>query len=296
MTTPLNILVTGATSGIGRETALYLARQGHRVFATGRNAKALADLEQAAKGSDLRVHALDVTDETSIEAARAWVSLSTDGYGLDALVNNAGYGHLGPMELVTSEQLRAQFETNVIGVMAVTRAFLPAMRSRGKGRIVNVSSVAGRLTMPLMGAYEASKYALESISDALRMELAPFGVQVVIVEPGLINTEFGTRGMATTHGYRGNPGVYGPLLETANDTLTRSEMFGGRPIVIAHAIERAVTARWPRARYVAPLHGRLALFAKAVLPTWVMDLAMRQAMGLTRRKLVADVKIPVLAA
>ena len=294
--TPLTILVTGATSGIGRETALYLARQGHRVIATGRNPKALAELEAQSGDLDLYVHPLDVTSDASIEEIRAFVSLNTDGRGLDVLVNNAGYGQLGPMELVTSDELRAQFETNVIGVMAVTRAFLPAMRNRGKGRIINISSVGGRVTAPLMGAYEASKYALESISDALRMELAPFGVDVVIVEPGLIRTEFGTRGIKTIESYRGRGGAYAPLFEGAEETLARSESFGGHPIVIARAIERAATARRPRARYVAPFHGRIVLAASAILPTWFLDFVMREALGLTSRKLAAASAVPALAA
>ena len=169
------------------------------------------------------------------------------------------------------------------------------MRNRGRGRIINVSSVGGRITAPLMGAYLSSKYALESISDALRMELAPFGVEVVIVEPGLINTEFGSRGMQTTESYRGRAGAYAPLFEGAAETMNRSEALGGKPIVIARAIERAATARRPRARYVAPFHGRVFLAAKAILPTWFLDFVMRQALGLTARKLAPASEVPALA-
>lgn len=278
--THLNILITGATSGIGRIAAIHLAKQGHRVFATGRNPRALAELEQEGEGLDLHPIRLDVTDADSIDEARGTISLITEGYGVDVLVNNAGYGHFGPMELVTPDDLRAQFETNVVGLMAVTRAFLPAMHNRGRGRVINVSSVGGRVTMPFGGAYQASKYAVESISDALRLELAAFGIQVVVVEPGVIRTDFANRAQAEAQPYldRGSP--YDQALQAAQAVMERADRMGADPMVIASVIERAATARRPRARYVAPFHGKLTVLLGSVLPTWLMDWAMRQAMGL----------------
>src|ERR1700733_9145953 len=170
----LIILITGATAGIGRHAALHLAHAGHRVIATGRRKDALAALAKEAKGTKLETMELDVTVASSIEAAKAEVDKRTDGYGLDVLVNNAGYGLMGPLEEISDADLRAQYDTNVFGLVAMTRAFLPQMRLRGSGRIVNVSSMGGRMTFPFMGAYNSTKYAIESMSDALRMELAPF--------------------------------------------------------------------------------------------------------------------------
>jgi short-subunit dehydrogenase len=146
---------------------------------------------------------LDVTSATSL--AVATLERRTKGYGIDVLVNNAGYGLVGPLETIDDADLRAQFDTNVFGLMAVTRAFLPAMRDRRAGRIINVSSVGGRMTFPLMGAYHASKYALEALSDALRLELLPMGVHVSLIEPGPIRTEFNDRAMEWAGKYNPPP-------------------------------------------------------------------------------------------
>jgi NAD(P)-dependent dehydrogenase (short-subunit alcohol dehydrogenase family) len=184
------ILITGATAGIGRHAALELVRQGHHVIATGRRATALATLKDEAsslasmRGGRLDVLPLDVTDANSVAAAAAAVGDLTSNRGVDVLVNNAGYGQMGPVEEVSDAELRRQYDTNVFGLMSVTRAFLPKMRERGDGRVVNVGSIGGRYTFPLMGAYNSTKYAVESLSDALRNELAPFGIDVSIVEPG----------------------------------------------------------------------------------------------------------------
>src|SRR5512134_883364 len=181
------ILVTGCSTGIGRATALEAAARGHRVFASARRPESVAGL--AAKG--ITPVALDVTAPASIAEAVGEVLRSESR--IDALVNNAGYGQYGAVEDVSPEEWRAQFEVNVFGALAVLRAVLPAMgRARG-GTIVNVSSVAGRVAVPFAGAYSASKHALEAISDALRVELSPWGIRVVLVEPGPISTRFGDR-------------------------------------------------------------------------------------------------------
>ncbi len=152
------ILITGGTSGIGRTTALHLAARGHTVFAAGRRVHALGSL----KREDPHIHTveLDVTQRESIDAAHEQILAETDGRGLDVLVNNAGYGHLTPIELVTDAELRAQYETNVFGLMAMTRKFLPEMRKRRSGRIINTSSVGGRVTMPFFGAYNSTMLAI----------------------------------------------------------------------------------------------------------------------------------------
>src|SRR6185312_15795275 len=187
------ILITGATAGIGRAAALALAKAGHVVIATGRRHDALQSLQAEARAEGARgalhVIALDVTRTESIDGAKREVDRITQGRGLDALVNNAGYGLIGPLEAISDDDLRDQFATNVFGLVAVTRAFVPAMRARGEGRVINVGSMGGRVTFPFMGAYNATKYAVESLSDALRMELAPFGVRVALIEPGAIHSE-----------------------------------------------------------------------------------------------------------
>src|SRR5688572_1176943 len=153
----MTILITGATSGIGRHAALHLARAGHRVIASGRRAAVLADVV-AESGGAITPLVLDVDDAASIARATTEVEALTDGRGLDVLVNNAGYATVGALAELSDAHLRAQFETNVFGLMAVTRAFLPAMVARGRGRVLNVSSVSGRIPAPLLGAYHGSKY------------------------------------------------------------------------------------------------------------------------------------------
>jgi NAD(P)-dependent dehydrogenase (short-subunit alcohol dehydrogenase family) len=182
---PRCVVVTGATSGIGRALALEFHRRGHRVYATGRNADALAVLE--ARG--LRVCALEVTRADDI--ARLVERLVADGLGVDILINNAGYGQMGPLVELPLEQLRQQFEVNTFAPLATAQALLPLLLTSGQPKIVNVSSVSGVLTTPFAGAYCASKAAVTALSDALRMELAPFGIQVVTIQPGHIASSFG---------------------------------------------------------------------------------------------------------
>ena len=165
------ILVTGASSGIGRDTALALAASGFHVIAAARRVAALEALRDAAPAGTITPLRLDLDDAASIAEAVTAVDRLTSGRGIDALVNNAGYATAGALVDLSDADLRAQFETNVFGLMALTRALAPAMIERGRGRIVNVSSVSGRVPAPVLGAYHASKYALEALSDALRMEL-----------------------------------------------------------------------------------------------------------------------------
>src|SRR5437764_10491306 len=186
MSTPSRaVLITGCSSGIGRATAERLARGGHTVYATARRPESIADLEQAG----CRTLALDVTGEASMSAAVRAVEEAEGAVGV--LVNNAGYSQSGAVESVSMEAVRAQFETNVFGLVRMCQLVLPGMRRQGWGRIVNISSMGGRLVFPGGGFYHGTKHAVEALSDALRFEVAGFGVAVVIVEPGLIITEFG---------------------------------------------------------------------------------------------------------
>lgn len=287
----LIILITGATSGIGRFAALHLAGAGHRVFATGRSEAALARLRAEAPET-LETLRLDVTDAASIARARAAVEERTGGHGLDVLVNNAGYGVAGPTELVTDEDLRAQYDVNVFGLMAVTRAFVPAMRARGAGRVINVSSLGGRLTLPFMGTYNSTKYAVESLSDALRAELRPFGVRVSLIEPGVIETGFADRSVAEAHKYQQPDSPYRPVLARMDELRRMSDRTAVGPLCVARAIERAATSRNPRARYVAPLRAGLAIGLLRALPTRLADALLRMTFGLTRRRFRAVLAAP----
>lgn len=299
------VLITGATAGIGRTTALHLARQGHHVIATGRKPVELAKLEQefslagvvagsAASASasnsasktangKLDTLLLDVTSAASIASAVVEVDKLTGGHGLDVLVNNAGFGILGPTSEIDDAEMRRQYETNVFGLMNVTRAFLPKMQARRAGRIVNVSSVGGRLTLPYFGVYNSTKYAVESLSDAMRYELRPFGIDVSMIEPGVIRTNFEATAISGLSRFAGTP--YAVAVLKYEEMSKMADRFASNPIVIAKAIARAVNARRPAARYVAPWSTNLALFMQTVLPTRVWDWAMRKVGHLTAKSL-----------
>ncbi|MEJ7603165.1 MAG: SDR family oxidoreductase [Kofleriaceae bacterium] len=268
------ILITGATAGIGRESALYLARQGHHVIASGRKVIELATLKAEAGGLRLDTLVLDVTSQSSIDAAVTEVANLTGTRGLDVLVNNAGFGVLGPSSEITDAEMRRQYETNVFGLMNVTRAFIPGMRARRAGRIINVSSVGGRMTLPYFGVYNSTKYAVESLSDALRYELRPFGIDVALVEPGIIRTNFEATAATNLKQLVGTP--YSAALGKYEDMSKFANKFASNPIVIAKAISRAVRARRPSARYVAPFSTNFILVFQAIAPTRVWDWAMRK--------------------
>jgi NAD(P)-dependent dehydrogenase (short-subunit alcohol dehydrogenase family) len=287
------ILITGATAGIGRHAALELVRQGHHVIATGRREAALETLEREAEAiiqatGRGRLHAmrLDVTSEEDVLAAAKKVDQLTSGYGVDVLVNNAGFGQMGPVETVRDADLRRQFETNVFGLVRMTRTFVPAMRKRGAGRVINVGSLGGRVTFPFMGAYNSTKYAVESISDALRVELAPFGVDVSIVEPGPIRSEFNDRAMETLNPREIEGSPYAAVLARAAEFRGRFEAQSAGPEVTTAAITHAALARRPRVRYVVPFTSSLVLAVVAMLPTRLVDAVMRLAAGLTKSRML----------
>jgi NAD(P)-dependent dehydrogenase (short-subunit alcohol dehydrogenase family) len=236
------VLVTGASSGIGRATALLFAEKGWTVAATMRT-PGTSDL--ASVSDRIRLFKLDVTDQASVDAAVRDVIAQCGA--IDVVVNNAGYGLMGPFEAQTDAQIRRQFETNVFGVMAVTRAVLPHMRERRQGRIVNVGSAAGRMTIPLYSMYSATKWALEGFSEGLWLELRQHNIKVKIIEPGMIKTDFFER----SRDVASKPGLtaYDTFIEAVMPNIKAWEDAGVEPVVVARSIWRASTSIWPRLRY-----------------------------------------------
>ncbi|MBX2798616.1 MAG: SDR family oxidoreductase [Myxococcales bacterium] len=274
------ILITGATSGIGRHAALHLARQGHRVIATGRRRAALDSLRAEAGEHWVRCVPMDVTDLASIDAARTSVDQLTDGHGVDVLINNAGFGQGGAVLDVDPADVAAQYHTNVFGLLCVTRAFAPAMIGRGHGKIVNVSSLGGRLTLPMMGVYTSTKFAVEALSDALRIELAPLGVHVAVVQPGSIRTEFNQTMQGTTRKVE-RTGPWAAVYDHTDRVATAFEQYSSGPIVISRVLARIVNARRPRARYFAPFRESVLMILGTWLPTRVTDFVLARVFGVT---------------
>lgn len=272
MASSKTVLITGCSTGIGRATALHLAGAGgdrYRVYATARRPESIADLAEAG----CRTLALDVTDEASMRAAVGEIEAAEGA--VDVLVNNAGYGLHGAFETTPLDEVRRQFETNVFGAVALTQLVLPKMRERRAGRIINISSMGGRITLPGGAFYHATKHALEAISDVARFELTPFGVHVIVIEPGLIKTAFG--GTATAH-VDEDDGPYASFNRSLKEVLdnayegSMSKAAVG-PETVAKAIGKAIDARRPKTRYVVPAVTMGILFARRVLPDRVWDFA-----------------------
>src|SRR5918911_4682162 len=268
------VLITGCSTGIGRATAERLAGRGHTVYATARKPESIADLEE--KGC--RTLALDVTDEDSMRAAVAAVEEAEGAVG--ALVNNAGYSQSGAIEDVPMESVRRQFETNVFGLLRMCQLVLPGMRREGSGRIVNLSSMGGKLVFPGGGIYHATKHAVEAISDALRFEVRNFGIGVSIIEPGLIKTEFGHAASTSIDQGTSADGAYADFnRQVAEKTLDAYEGSMARmaagPDAVAKVIERAITSRRPRPRYLVTAGARVLLVTRRMLPDRGWDLMMR---------------------
>ncbi|MEE4277289.1 MAG: SDR family oxidoreductase [Halieaceae bacterium] len=274
-----NILITGATAGIGRAAAVLLHSKGHRVFAAGRNRDALDALERDNPG--ISALELDVTDGKSVNTAAEQIAEALGGQPLDVLVNNAGYALVGPLEEIPDEDWERQYQTNVLGLVRVTRAFLPGMRQRRRGRIVNVSSVAGRVTVPFFAPYNSTKHALESISDSLRHELRPHGIEVVVIEPGAVKTRFGSleRDQIDAFIEAGSP--YSGQLETLRAFHEDLHAKGADPVTVAGAIVQACEDNNPNPRRVVPAFPGSAFIAiKAWLPTRLADWIVRRLTGL----------------
>jgi NAD(P)-dependent dehydrogenase (short-subunit alcohol dehydrogenase family) len=266
------VLITGCSSGIGAATAAHLAGRGWTVYATARRPETLAGLAEAG----CRSLPLDVTDEASMQAAVARVETECGAVG--ALVNNAGYSQSGAVEEIAPDELRRQFETNVFGLVRMCQLALPGMRRQRWGRIVNVSSMGGRLTLPGGGAYHATKYAVEALSDALRFEVAGFGVHVVLVEPGLIRSGFGDTAVGSMARQQAEQdGPYSRFNDTVAQLTsdayhgTLGRLAGAPPSAVARTIERALSSRHPRARYPVTAGARVMMGMRRVLPDRAFD-------------------------
>jgi NAD(P)-dependent dehydrogenase (short-subunit alcohol dehydrogenase family) len=266
---PRTVLITGCSTGIGRATAERLAKHGHRVWATARRVDSIADLERAG----CRVLALDVTDEASMSAAVEQV-VQEDG-AVGALVNNAGYSQSGAVESVPMEDVRRQFETNVFGLIRMCQLVLPSMRERAAGRIVNVSSMGGKLVFPGGGVYHATKYAVEAISDALRFEVGGFGVRVVVIEPGAIRTNFDQAALGALPADR--DGAYASFNAAVGVATKQAyeagpmKLLGAGPEAVARTIERALTTKHPRTRYKVTPSAHLLMRQRALMSDRMWD-------------------------
>jgi NAD(P)-dependent dehydrogenase (short-subunit alcohol dehydrogenase family) len=270
------VLITGCSTGIGRASAKRLAASGWKVYATARRPESIADLEQAG----CQTLALDVTDEASMSAAVAAVEQAEGAVGV--LINNAGYSQSGAIETVPMDSVRRQFETNVFGVVRMTQLVLPKMRAQGWGKIVNVGSMGGRLTFPGGGHYHATKYALEALSDALRFELRGFGIDVVLLEPGLITTEFGeaaTASMADVSSSSDDPYAHfnatvGAVTKGAYEGPMKH--FGAGPDRVAKVIERSITRSRPPARVRITASAKSMIALRRLMSDRVWDSVMRR--------------------
>ncbi len=269
------VLITGCSSGIGRATAERLIDDGWRVYATARRPESIADL--ADRGAT--VLRLDVTDEDSMVAAVEQVCDAEGAVGV--LVNNAGYSQSGALETVPIDAIRRQFDTNVFGLIRMCQLVLPGMRGQRWGKIVNIGSMGGRLTFPGAAAYHATKYALEAISDSLRFEVRGFGVDVVLIEPGLIVTRFGDAAAESVKAATGD-GPYEQFNRRVAGVTTGAytgplSKLGGGPEVVAAKIAEALAAGRPRARYQVTPSAHLMITQRRITPDRVWDLMMRVA-------------------
>jgi len=263
-----SVLITGCSSGIGHETARHLAVKGHRVFATARRPAAIEDLREAG----CETLACDVTDEASMQAC---VNAVEDAGGVAALVNNAGYSQSGAVETVPIESVRRQFETNVFGLMRMCQLVLAGMRERGTGRIVNISSMGGKLTFPGGGVYHATKHAVEALSDALRFEVAGFGIQVVVIEPGLIKTSFADAAVGSIAANEPE-GPYADFNRKIGEATAGAyegglARLGGGPDTVARKVEKAITARRPRTRYKVTPSASLSMASRRLMTDRMWD-------------------------
>jgi len=257
-------LVTGASSGIGKATTRRLLAEGYTVYAAARRVEQMRELER----TGAIVLALDLTQDQALSLAVE--RIQRDHGGVDVLINNAGYGVYGPVESVTIDDARRQFEVNIFGLARLTQLILPGMRAKGAGKIINVSSMGGKVYMPLGAWYHATKHALEGWSDCLRLELAPFGIDVVIVEPGGVKTEFAD---AVSEGLRARTatGPYASLANAVLDSTAKAYAKASPPELIGHTIVKAVRAKRPRTRYVAGYMARPAVLVRRLVSDRMFD-------------------------
>jgi NADP-dependent 3-hydroxy acid dehydrogenase YdfG len=262
------VLITGCSSGIGHATAERLVGRGWKVYATARRPESIEDL----KGRGCTILALDVTSEESMRTAVTAVEQAEGAVG--ALINNAGYSHSGAVESVRMQDVRAQFETNVFGLLRMCQLVLPGMRRQGSGRIVNLSSMGGKLVFPGGGIYHATKHAVEALSDAMRFEVRGFGIDVVVIEPGLITTGFADAAVETLReGEDGPYAEFNAAVAKATAGVYKGPLarFGAGPEAVARVIEKAISRRRPRTRYPVTPSARIMLGQRALLPDRLWD-------------------------
>jgi NAD(P)-dependent dehydrogenase (short-subunit alcohol dehydrogenase family) len=279
MSTPSSqaVLVTGASTGIGRATALYLAARGFRVFASVRKEKDALLLPGATP------IVLDVTDADSIRGVSDAVSRALGEEPLTGLVNNAGIAVSGPLEFLEMSEIRRQFDVNLFGQVAVTQAFLPLLRRAKRGRIVNMSSISGRITAPLLGPYSMSKFALEAFSDALRRELEPFGLSVSVVEPGVIKTPIWDKGVdSSIERVARMPAraleLYGGRMAHLRKRAQEMSQRGAPAEKVAKAVHHALVSARPKTRYLVGFDAKLTAKLAWLLPDRALDRLMRRTL------------------
>jgi NAD(P)-dependent dehydrogenase (short-subunit alcohol dehydrogenase family) len=277
-TAPRAVVITGASTGIGRASALELDSRGFHVFAGVRREQDAQDLR--AERPSLDPVRIDVTDADSIDAAREHVTGIVGERGLAGLVNNAGIAVPGPLEYLPLDEIRRQLEVNVIGQIAVTQAFLPLLRT-ARGRVVNIGSIGGRVALPLLGPYAASKHAMEGVSDSLRRELRPWGIEVSIVRPGPIATEIWERGNTSADELLERmpqaEAEYGPAIERAREFAAERTRQAVPPSTVAEVVAHALTAQRPRTRYLVGPRARAMATMRAVLPDRWFDAMLERA-------------------
>ncbi|MCA6969568.1 oxidoreductase [Pectobacterium carotovorum] len=271
------ILVTGASSGIGEAAALRLKASGHTVYAAARRIERMQKLT----GADIRVLPLDVTDSVSVQTVVD--TIIAECGRIDVVVNNAGYGSYGAVEEVSPEEGRAQFDVNVFGAVRLTQLVLPHMRAQRSGTVINITSMGGKIYTPLGAWYHGTKFALEAISDCLRLEVEPFGIDVVVIEPGGIKTEWADIAAAKLLDVSGH-GAYAKQAEAMADSMVgeSSRKRQSSPQVIADTIAQAVSARRPKTRYAVGFGAKPMICLRRLLSDRFFDRFMRMATGISR--------------
>jgi NAD(P)-dependent dehydrogenase (short-subunit alcohol dehydrogenase family) len=281
-----SVLITGASTGIGEACALRLARDGFHVFAGVRKDADGARLKQAAGAHPLTPVIIDVTDVATINNTLLEISTAVGDWGLAGLVNNAGISVAGPIEVLPLDRWRQQFEVNVTGQLAVTKAFLPLIR-KATGRIVFMGSIGGRMSSPFLAPYNASKFALEAITDSLRVELQPWGIHVSIVEPGSIATPIWDKSLSLADDIeREIPPESTALYKEQIDAMRKAAKeigdAGIPPDEVAKVVEHALSAKKPKTRYVVGRDARIQAIAKKIVPDRQMDRIVSSRLGLPK--------------
>lgn len=258
------VLVTGASAGIGKAIAIYLAQNGYNVYGAARRVEKMQDLVKY----KIKPIVLDVTKEESMIAGVE--QIHEEAGSIDILINNAGFGFEGAIEDVSMKDAKYQMEVNVFGAMRLTQLVLPKMRENKSGKIVNISSIGGKVALPLGGWYHASKFAIEALSDALRKEVKAFGIDVIVIEPGGIKSEWGDIALDNLAKVSGN-NAYKEMVEGAIKSFRKTQNNDSDPLVIAKLVQKAIEVKNPKTRYVGGSMAKPLLFLRSILSDKMMD-------------------------